>query len=165
MARKPKMERVDRKRPWAEMSLAEYVRLRNGVPLGHPDSLRNMLHRSLGAGSFGEFWQYWNPIWSYGLGKYVYLPLLAVAPPFVALLLTFIVSGGIHDAVMIVARGSAIFLFTPWFFILAVGVIMGRAVNLELSHRSWLVRAAVNLSYLSVCLALTLLAKRAFGIP
>jgi hypothetical protein len=32
------------------LTLAQYVRRRTGVPLGASGSLRNMLHRSLGAG-------------------------------------------------------------------------------------------------------------------
>ena len=45
------------------LTLSQYVKFRNGVPLGDSQSLSNMLHRSLGAASFAEFWQYWNPIW------------------------------------------------------------------------------------------------------
>lgn len=54
---------------WHRLTLAQYVHRRNGVPLGDSGSLRNMLIRSFGAGSFGRFWQYWNPIFDYGLGK------------------------------------------------------------------------------------------------
>ncbi len=56
-------------RPWRSLTLGQYVQHRNGVPLGDGKSLQNMLHRSLGAASFAGFWQYWNPIWGYGLGK------------------------------------------------------------------------------------------------
>lgn len=65
-------------------TLAQYVALRNGVPLGDGRSLRNMLQRSFGAASFAGFWQQWNPIWGYGLGRYVYAPLRRVLLPALA---------------------------------------------------------------------------------
>ncbi|MFN2170194.1 MAG: acyltransferase [Candidatus Promineifilaceae bacterium] len=153
-----------RPRPWQRLTLAEYVRRRNGVPLGDSRSLRNMLIRSFGAGSFGQFWQYWNPIFGYGLGKYVYSPLQRFLPPAVALVMTFIISGGIHDLVTMAIRRSTAFFFIPWFFLLGVGVVIGRGLNIDFSERPWLVRSAINLSYMLVCLAITLLARQQFGI-
>lgn len=142
-----------------QLTLAEYVRRRNGVSMGAPGGLRNMLHRSLGAGSFGGFWRYWNPIWGYGLGKYVFAPLRTTLPPAVALLTTFAVSGALHDlATMLVSR-SAAFLFTPWFFLAGLGVLLGRAVGMDLSARAWSVRATANLVYLAVGLAIALLIR------
>lgn len=146
------------------LTLAEYVRRRNGVPFGDSRSLRNMLARSFGAGSFGRFWQHWNPIFSFGLGKYVYSPLRRFLPPALALFVTFMVSGAIHDIVTMAVRGSAAFLFTPWFFLLAAGVVAARALAFDFSHRPWAVRAGINLTYILACLALTLLARRAFAI-
>ncbi len=52
-----------------DLSLADYVQRRNGVALGARRSMRNMLWRSLGAGSFAKFWHYWNPIWGLLLGQ------------------------------------------------------------------------------------------------
>ena len=150
---------------WSKMTLAEYIRRRNGVPAGSPGSLRNMLNRSFGAGSFAEFWRYWNPIFGYGLGRYVYSPLKRVVPPAPALVLTFVVCGVLHDLVTMAIRGSVTFFFTPWFFLFGVGVLFGRAVGMDLSDRPWLVRAVVNLTYIGVCLALTILARRVFSIP
>lgn len=147
------------------LTLAQYVELRNGVPLGHSDSLRNMLSRSFGAGSFAEFWQYWNPIWGYGLGKYIYAPLQQVLPAILALIMTFIISGGIHDLVTMAVSRSITFFFTPWFFLLGIGVAVGRAVRMDLSNRPWLFRVAVNLTYLVVGIAMTILAKRLLAIP
>ncbi len=154
-----------RKQQLKNLTLAQYVYRRNGVPLGSSNSLHNMLHRSLGASSFARFWQYWNPIFGYGLGKYVYSPLQRVLPRTVALIMTFVASGGIHDLVTSAVRGSVAFLFTPWFFLLGVGVVLGRGARMDLSSRSWLVRAGINLTYIIVCLALTLIARRVFNIP
>ena len=138
------------------LTLSEYVRRRNGVPVGARGALRNMLHRSLGAGSFAGFWRYWNPLFGYGLGRYVFAPLKMMVPPSLALVATFVVCGVLHDLVTAVVRGSAAFLFTPWFFFLGAGVLAGRAVGMDLSARPWSVRATVNLTYLISCLTIAL---------
>lgn len=119
-----------------------------------------MLIRSLGAGSFGRFWQYWNPIFGYGLGRFVYSPLRRFLPAALALLLAFVVSGGIYDMVTMAVRRSGAFLFTPWFFLLGMGVILGRGLGVDFSARPFWVRAGIRLTYILVGLAMTLIAKR-----
>ena len=145
---------AEKKQTWQRqtLTLSQYVEFRNGVPLGDSQSLSNMLHRSLGAASFAEFWQYWNPIWGYGLGRYVYAPLRRVLPPVVAFILTFAISGGLHDlATMAVSRSPAL-LFTPWFVLMAIGAVLGRVAGMDLAKRPFWIRAGVNLAYLVVCL-------------
>ena len=139
-------------RRWQGYTLEEYVVLRNGVPLGDGRSLRNMLERSFGAASFAGFWQYWNPIWGYGLGRYVYAPLRRVLHPAVAFILTFAISGGLHDLATMAVRWSPAFLFTPWFVLLGMGAVVGRVAGMDLGQRPFWLRAAVNLAYLVVCL-------------
>jgi len=139
-----------------QMSLTEYVQYRNGVPLGASGSLQNMLVRSLGAGTFAKFWQYWNPIWGYALGRYIYKPLNQFLPSSVSLILTFTISGGIHDlATMLVRRSPAIF-FTPWFFMMGVVVVFGRLLKLDYSKQAFQVRVAINVTFILVCLMITI---------
>ena len=57
------------------MNLSEHVKKRNGVPVGHSNSVRNNLYRSLGAKNFSAFWNFWNPIFGYYLGVKVFKPL------------------------------------------------------------------------------------------
>ena len=147
------------------LTLAQYVRRRNGVPVGASGSLRNMLRRSLGAGTFAGFWQYWNPVWGYGLARYVYSPLKRVLSPAASLIMTFVVCGALHDLVIMVIRGSATFLFTPWFFLLGVGLVFGRAAGMDFSSKRWLIRACINFTYVGACLVVTLIARRVFAIP
>lgn len=142
------------------ITLAEYVRRRNGAPFGAPGSLRNMLHRSLGAKSFAKFWQYWNPIWGYVLGRHIYAPLRRILPATLALLLTFAISGGIHDLVIVLVRRSATLLFTPWFVLMAAVVLVGQALHIDYSKRSWASRALINLSQILGCLGIVLLARQ-----
>ena len=135
-----------------KLTLSEYVRRRNGVPLGASGSLRNMLHRSFGARSFAGFWQHWNPIFGYHLGKYVFVPLKSVSPPYVALVLTFIVTGIIHDVVTMAVRQDIAFLFTPWFLFLGVGVILSKVTAMDVGAYPWGLRAVIHATYLGVCL-------------
>lgn len=139
-------------RRWQRTTLGQYVAMRNGVPLGDGRSLRNMLQRSFGAASFAGFWQQWNPIWGYGLGRYVHAPLRRALPPAVAFILTFAISGGLHDLATMAVSWSPAFLFTPWFVLLGMGAVLGRAAGMDLGKRPFWVRATVNLAYLLVCL-------------
>ncbi|MBT4694625.1 MAG: hypothetical protein HOB73_14910 [Planctomycetaceae bacterium] len=81
------------------MPLAKYVRRRNGVPLGAPTSLWNMLQRSLGSHSFVGFCRHWNPIWGYYLAMYIYASLRIFLASSLALIGTFVFCGALHDLV------------------------------------------------------------------
>jgi hypothetical protein len=80
-----------------------------------------------------------------------------------ALLATFVVSGAIHDLVTAAGRGSAAFLFIPWFFFLGLGVLLGEVLTMDTSSWAWPARAAVNLVYLTGCLVLALVLKHALA--
>lgn len=41
-----------------------------------------------------------------------------------AFIMTFIISGGIHDLATVVVSRSFAFLFTPWFFLLTIGAAL-----------------------------------------
>ncbi len=142
-----------RRRP---LTLSRYVLARNGVPLGSSGSLQNMLRRSLGAATFAGFWRFWNPIWGYYLGKYVYQPSNRILPRPLAFVLTFLVSGVIHDLVTTVVRGSPTALFTPWFFVMSLGVLGGEMMSMDLSARPRGVRAVANLAFMGACLWIAL---------
>ena len=138
------------------LTLSVYVKRRNGVPLGASGSLQNMLVRSLGAGTFAKFWQYWNPIWGYVLGRYNYAPLNHFLPTAVALIVTFTISGTIHDLATMLIRRAPAFLFTPWFTFMGLAVVIGQHFQIDYSERPFLVRVTINLSLIVTCLMLTL---------
>ena len=96
---------LDQQRVRRTLTMAEYIRRRNGVPAGAPGGLRNMFQRSFGARSFAIFWQYWNPVFGYALGRYIYAPLKYMLSPTAALIATFVVCGILHDAVTTAVRG------------------------------------------------------------
>ncbi|AXT52903.1 acyltransferase [Aquimarina sp. BL5] len=102
------------------ISLKDYVKRRNGVPLGHSNSLGNMLKRSLGAKSFDLFWIHCNPIWNYYLNKYIYKPLKRIGHSYAAIVLTFGFSGFVHDLIGLLIYGKLSFLFTIWFMIMGI---------------------------------------------
>ena len=147
------------------MTLNQYIERRNGVPLGASGALRNMLHRSFGAGSFATFWQYWNPIFGYYLAKYVDSPLRRVLPRSIALILTFVICGALHDLAAMAVRGSAVFFCTMMFFFFGAGVLIGRWTGLSFSGLPWPARATINVSYLVACFALALAARQVLAIP
>jgi D-alanyl-lipoteichoic acid acyltransferase DltB (MBOAT superfamily) len=123
-----------------------------------------MLLRSFGASSFEAFWRYWNPIFGYFLGRYVYSPLRRVLPAALALVITFLVCGALHDLVTMAVRGSWAFLFTPWFLFLSVGVLVSRATHMNISRLAWPVRATTHVAYLAVGLALAVVLKNALAL-
>ena len=124
-----------------------------------------MLYRSLGAGSFDNFWRYWNPIFGYYLAKYVDSPLRRVLPRSLALILMFVICGALHDLAATAVRGSAAFFCTTMFFFFAVGDLVGRWVGLDFSVLPWAARAAINVTYIVACFALALVARKTLAIP
>lgn len=132
------------------ITLAKYIHKRNGVPPGNPRSLRNMLYRSLGAKSFDKFWNYWNPIFGYYLGYYVFKPLKKVVSPAIALLLTFVFCGAIHDGAVMLFKGGISVFFMVWFLFMGVGVFISKLLKHDLSALPWLFRAIYNLSYIGI---------------
>lgn len=147
------------------ITLSRYVEWRTGVPLGARGSLVGMLRRSLGAGTFAGFWRHWNPIWGYYLSRHVNTPLRRLVPAAPALVVTFLVSGAIHDLAVSLVTGSATFLFVPWFGALGIGVVVTSSVGLDFGSHPWLVRAGVNVGFVLIGLGLALGARRVLGLP
>jgi len=136
------------------MNLSDYIKKRNGVPLGASNSLRNMLYRSLGAGKFSVFWKYWNPIWSYYLGKYIYKPLKVILPLAFSLILTFVFCGFIHDVAIMLLKWNFQLLLTPWFLIMGLCVVISDFIKLDYSKHAWIIRACINVLIIGCCLIL-----------
>ncbi len=136
------------------LTLAQYVRRRNGVPLGATGSLRGMLQRSLGASSFAGFWHYWNPIWGYYLARLVYRPVRRYFPASLATVVTFSVSGALHDLAIFIAGGSYSLLFTSWFTLMSLWLLISQSLRLDYGHLSWPLRALSNLLPVTLCLML-----------
>lgn len=137
------------------MTLSEYVKKRNGVPIGHPKSLRNNLERSLGAKNFSAFWNFWNPIFGYFLATMVFKPLKKKIPASVSLILTFVFCGLIHDLVTTLIRGRVSLFFSVWFLLMGGAVVISKQINYDVSNKPWSFRAAANLLIIAICFFLT----------
>lgn len=144
------------------MSLSQYVRKRNGLPLGANGSMGNMLSRSLGAKSFPVFWHYWNPIWGYYLSRNVMRPLGAFLPMWLAVLITFLVSGALHDVAVSLLKLNLIVFFTPWFGLMGTIVIISTMLGISYGKYAWSIRAAINVVIIGTSLALTYLAESVY---
>lgn len=136
------------------LNLSDYVKRRNGVPLGNSDSFRNMLSRSLGAGKFSIFWHYWNPVWGFYLGKYIFKPLKFILPSALSLIITFAFCGLVHDLVIMLLKRKFILLLTPWFLFMGIVLIISDYLKIDYSKFSWVVRASINLAIIFSCLFL-----------
>jgi hypothetical protein len=136
------------------LNLSDYVKARNAVPLGSSDSLGNVLSRSLGAGKFSIFWQYWNPIWGFYLGKYMFKPLKLILPRALSPIITFVVCAFVHELAIMSLNWKFILLLTPWFFFLGLVVILSDYAKIDYSKFPWMVRARVNIAIILACLFL-----------
>lgn len=139
----------------SKLSLAQYVKKRNGVPLGASDSMKNMLSHSFGASSFPVFWRYWNPIWGYYLSRNVMRPVANFLPISLATFITFLVSGALHDIAVSIIKWKTIFFFTPWFGLMGLMVIGSKGAGISYGHVSWPVRALINASFIFISLGIT----------
>lgn len=134
------------------VSLSEYVKRRNGVALGGSHSMRNMLLRAFGASSFPVFWHYWNPVWGYYLSRNVMKPLSSFMPKGLAVLLTFIASGAVHDVAVSLIKWKTIVFFTPWFALMGVAVILSQYGAVSYRAYPWGIRAVINALIIGITL-------------
>ncbi len=134
------------------MSLNQYVLKRNGVPLGHRASLIQNLNRSLGAESNALFWKHWNPIWGYFLARYIYVPLTSVCSKPFAVVITFGVSGALHDiAIGLLGYGWQYFL-TVWFVILGIFLNLSSYLEINYGGCRFFIRVGINVVSVLACL-------------
>ena len=137
------------------ITLSKFIKHRNGVALGASGSMRNMLTRSFGAGSFDRFWQYWNPIWGYYLSTKVMKPLLKIFPLWLSIILTFAVSGALHDLAITLVKFKPIVFFTPWFTLMGLMVVISKKFTLTYQQRPFAIRVLINLTTIIICYILT----------
>jgi hypothetical protein len=146
----------------ARLALSTYLRRRLAGPGGVLAMLARMLCRSFGAGSFAEFWRYWNPLCAYYLSRYCYRPLRRRRVPRpLAIVATFAASGLlIHDlpfwwSIHVLGVGIApVPIFSVWFVAMAGFVIGGERLRLDYSARPPAARVALNVAQIAAgCVA------------
>ena len=133
------------------LSLKQYVKRRNGVPLGASGSLTNMLKNALGAKNFSQFWLYWNPIWGYYLATKIQKPLTQFLPHSIALILTFSISGLLHALAVSLIKKEIFFVCTPWFSVMSLVVIASQKLSMDMSKFPFIIRAFIHSSTVVIC--------------
>ena len=110
------------------------------------------------------FWRFWNPVFGYALGKYIYRPLVCQLPRPVAYILTFIACGLIHDAVTLLVKGSTHFLFGYWFLYMSIVALVASALNFRFHHRPFSTRVLTQICYLYLCYLMAFYSSRTFDL-
>jgi hypothetical protein len=103
-----------------------------------------MLLKSFGAPSFEQFWWYWNPIWGYYLSKYVLRPVGKILPPWLSVLVTFAVSGFLHDLAVALIKLQPFLFFTPWFACMGLIVVLSKSMGWQYQATSLIARILIN---------------------
>ncbi|HKI77683.1 MAG TPA: MBOAT family O-acyltransferase [Ignavibacteriaceae bacterium] len=107
----------------------EYEKIRLGTPGSEWQLIKIMFRRSLGASTFSGFWKYWNPLFSYYLYFKCYKPLSKFLPRRPAVIITFMLSGAIHDLAASLVYGKVvvflIFVFGCWGFLVVITELLG----------------------------------------
>tara|TARA_Y100000385_G_scaffold222957_1_gene232989 strand:+ start:81 stop:506 length:426 start_codon:yes stop_codon:yes gene_type:complete len=133
------------------MTLSEYVLRRNGIPLSGQGSLLQNLENSFGAESNVLFWKYWNPIWGFYLSKYIYLPRNRHLSKPVSSIVTFGVSGALHDlAIGLLGLGWQNFL-TIWFVIMGAFMSISKSLDIRYGSFGFFSRAVINIPSIAGC--------------
>jgi len=105
------------------MNRTDYLRRKTGYRSTEWGRIVYMTRQSFTAPTFRAFWQNWNPLWSYYLTYKVYAPLRNYLPDGLALLLTFSISGFLHDVAAMAVLGRPFFLFTLLFSVFGLCVL------------------------------------------
>ena len=133
------------------ITLNQYVKRKNSVAIGNSKSFRYNMHRAFGAKNFSVFWQHWNPIFSYYLGKWIFKPLKRFLSPALALGITFVCFGLLHDLVGLLVKGSTQFLFSFWFLFIGIFVLLSHGAKHNFMHKAWVYRALINCLLIAAC--------------
>ena len=93
------------------------------------------------------------------LAGYVYLPLKNHVPASLAVLITFAVSGALHDlAIGLLGRGWQGFI-TLWLVFMGLVVVVSGALGVRYANLSFVGRVAINGGHLAICFALAVLCR------
>lgn len=108
-----------------------------------------MCRQSFLADSFAKFWQNWNPLFSYFLLYSFYRPLKKLFPRFIAVMITFAISGAIHDLAASIALSRVYYLFTLSFTLFGLFVLLEEFLQLKLTKAPLMVRPFYHFSLIA----------------
>jgi hypothetical protein len=126
------------------ISYREYEQRRLGAASTEWAKIKVMLRRSLGSDSFAGFWRYWNPLFSYYLSYRCYRPLVRFLPRSLAVILTFAVSGAIHDFFASLVLWEVSVFFTSLFAVFGMVIVFEEGLGLHFRWASFWLRCCIN---------------------
>jgi hypothetical protein len=149
------------------MNLEEYTYYRTGTTK-LPVLVRNMFVKPFVSSSLKDFWKYWNPTWGYYLLFYGYKPLRTIFPAWLALIMTFFISGLFHDIIyilpMLMQELQFVFPFiTVWFVVIAIGILVTEYLRIDFKNLNWRLRPVFHFGYLISTFILTRYIDLAIG--
>lgn len=115
--------------------------------------------RPFEATSFRRFWEFWNPVYGYFLGRFVYSPLKRVFPRSACVVLTFAFSGFVlHDlpAWLISGAEYPACRISSWFTTIALGIIASDGLRLSFDGSSRIFRALLHALFLASTLYISI---------
>lgn len=103
----------------------DYERRRLGGSRSELSGIVYMTRKALLASSFAGFWRYWNPLFSFYLMTRVLRPLRDRGVPLaISQVLTFAVSGLVHDVAATMVLRRLVCIVTPTFVLYAAYVLV-----------------------------------------
>jgi hypothetical protein len=70
------------------------------------------------------------------------------------MIMTFAVSGALHDLAVTIIKWKLTFFFTPWFSLMGFIVLATKKFGISYREHHWLIRASINIALVAVCLVL-----------
>ena len=149
------------------MTLEEYIQYRTGTTKISL-IIRNMFFKPFVSSSFKSFWKYWNPSWGYFLLFYCYKPIRTFFPHWASLIITFLISGLLHDIIYIIPKmmnkvGFVFPFITVWFLIISIGILVSEYLQINFNKINLKFRPIFHLGYLIGTFILTRYIDLSFG--
>ena len=133
------------------MTLRRYLTKKLGNKKTITACLKFMLQKSFYSKSFREFWKHWNPLWSYFLTYYSYKPLKTKLPKSIAVLLTFGISGALHDVFVMLLLQKFYYLFTMIFLVFGALVLVESSLKISITSSSKVLRPIYHSTIIILC--------------
>lgn len=122
--------------------------------------LREMVVRAFTAPTLAGFWRYWNPVYGYFLGRYIYRPLCRAMPKPLAAVLTFAFCGFFLHDLLGPWLGAALSgkpklpFALMWFTLMGLAMVLGTACRLRLDRVPAWGRVAFHSAIIAGCFSL-----------
>lgn len=112
-----------------------------------------LILRPFTAPSLRMFWNYWNPLYGYYLGRHIFKPLSRFLPDSLSLILTFLFSGFfLHDLfgwpMTVWSKGFFLPPVATWFLLMALGILVTDGLGIKFKGCGWFITGLLHASFL-----------------